>query len=206
MPMYHGGGRGRTERSGRTGRQAGQGGTDVNEMDELHAGLGGRFDRVVVEDAPDDVLDRIVSAFRDRTQQSVAQGLGARLAARVRATLAFDDWTAGPALALRGVTAPMAGPRHLVYAVDGAHGPAEVAISLYAGEPHRVTVVGQLLSDAGEPFLVEVVAAGAAVATTTCSANGEFSVEAPADWDEIVLVGPDADVIIVREGEGVERP
>jgi hypothetical protein len=178
----------------------------MDAMDEWGDGAGGRFDQMVVEDAPDDVIDQIVERFRTRTPHTAQPGFAARVAARIRASLAFDDWSAGPALAVRGIVAPAAGPRHLVYAFDAPGGAAQVALSLYPVEGGRVTIVGQLLSDTDEAYLVEVIADATVVAAATCSGHGEFAVDAPAAWDEIVLVGPDADVIVAHEGGDVARP
>lgn len=163
--------------------------------------LGARFDGIVVEDAPAQVLEQIVHRFRVRAQTTPSPGLGARVAARVRAVLAFDDLTSGPALALRGGPAPAAGPRHLVFTAEPAAGTVEVAVSIYPLAGDRVSIVGQLMTDQDEPHVVDVVAGSDVVGHATCSTHGEFAVEAPAAWDELVLVGPETDIVLAIGGE-----
>jgi hypothetical protein len=164
-------------------------------------GLGRRFDGIVIEDAPTRVLTESVASFSARYAATGSPTRVPALIDRIRAALSFDDWAAGPALALRSTAVPGDGSRHLVYTVgltDSGAPATEVAISLYPSAQGAVSLVGQVLDASidGAVHLVEAMRGDVVLAATTTSESGEFSLELPADWTEIVLVDSDAEITV----------
>ncbi len=171
-------------------------------MDEHHGDDAGvpvtmraRFDGMIVESAPNAVVDSIVSAF---VQAHRVESPIVRAVRHVRAVLAVDGGATGPAAAFRS-GASGSGPLHVVYRADGpdATATSEIALSVYGGAGDDV-LVGQVFDtdDADRSMIVEVLASTRLVAVAPIGATGEFSVEVPTGWTELVVVTADAEITV----------
>lgn len=162
--------------------------------DHEHA-MNASFEGMIVEDAPNAVVASIVSAF---VRSHAMPGPLTRALRSVRATLAFDGWLAPPTPALRSAPAA-SGPRHLVYRHDVDTGDrTDIAISLYPVADGDA-IVGQVLTDRDgdeAPSVVEVLRASDLLAVAPVGPGGEFTVEVPTGWTELVVVANDLEIAV----------
>lgn len=168
-----------------------------------------RFDGMIVENAPNALVDSIVSSF---VQAHRVESPIACVARRVRAVLAVDVGLTGPALAFRSGAAAASGPLHVVYRAGGADDTlaSEIALSVYGGADNDV-LIGQVFGaddadEADRSMVVEVLRSTRLVAAAPIGVAGEFSVGVPVGWTELVVVSSEAEITVPAPTDARPEP